>query len=169
MNIQTILLIVLRLLHIVSAVSWIVLGASLTLYVAPAAVAAGETGYRYLKQLFTRTAYIRLVPMVAGTTTLAGILLYLVGGGRFGPLGSAVLGIGALSGLVATIHGGAVTDRATKALSKALATLPDGNQSIPTATLTELNTLATTLLGHARISLILMIVALVCMGSARYL
>lgn len=169
MNAQTILLVVLRLLHIVSAVSWLALGGTLTFFVAPAAAAAGESGYKYLKTLFTRTAFTRLVPVAAGTTTLAGILLYIVGGGRFGPIGSAVLGIGALAGFIATIHGGAVTDRSTKALAKALTALPDGSQSIPAATLTELNNLATTLLGHARISMILMIVALVCMGSARYL
>jgi len=169
MNAQTILLVVLRLLHIVAAFSWVALGGTLTFFVAPAAVAAGENGYRYLKSLFTRTRYTRLIPMVAGTTTLAGILLYLVGGGRFGPVGSAVLGIGALSGLIATIHGGAVTDRSTKALGKVLANVPDGTQTIPAATLTELNTLATKLLGDARISFIFMAVALICMGSARYL
>ncbi len=169
MNAQTILLVVLRLLHIVSAVAWIALGATMTLYVAPAAVKAGETGYRYLKTLFTRTAFTRLIPMVAGLTTLAGILLYVVGAGRFGPIGSAVLGIGAVAGLIATIHGGALTGRATTALTKVLETVPEGNQTIPAATLTELNNLATTLLGHARISLVLMVVALVCMGSARYL
>ncbi len=169
MNAQTILLVVLRLLHIVSAVSWLALGGTLTFFVAPAAAAAGESGYRYLKTLFTRTAFTRLIPVAAGTTTLAGILLYIVGGGRFGPIGSAVLGVGAAAGFIATVHGGAVTDRATKALAKALAALPDGNLSIPTATLTELNNLATTLLGHSRISMALMIVALVCMGSARYL
>jgi hypothetical protein len=169
MNVQTILLVVLRLLHILAAVSWLALGGTLTFFVAPAAVAAGENGYRYLKTLFTRTRYTRLIPMVAGTTTLAGILLYLVGGGRFGPVGSAVLGIGALSGLIATIHGGAVTDRSTKALSKVLATVPDGTQPITAATLTELNALATTLLSNSRISFALMALALICMGSARYL
>ncbi|MBI1276661.1 MAG: hypothetical protein GC179_00900 [Anaerolineaceae bacterium] len=166
-----ILLVLLRLLHIVSAVSWVALGGTLTLYIAPAAVKAGEEGYRYLKTLFTRTAYTRLVPMVAGTTTLAGILLYLVGNApsHFSQTGNMVLGIGAAAGFIATVHGGAVTDRATKALVKALTVLPDDNQPIPSATVTELNTLAAALLGHARISMILMMVALVCMGSARYL
>jgi len=168
---MNIVLVVLRLLHIVSAVAWIALGATMTLYVAPAAVSAGETGYRYLKTLFTHTAFTRLIPAVAGLTTLAGILLYIVSdaSSHFSQTGNIVLGIGAAAGLIATIHGGALTGRATTALNKVLETVPDGSQSIPSATLTQLNSLATTLLSHARISLVLMIVALVCMGSARYL
>jgi len=168
---MNIVLVLLRLLHIVSAVSWLALGGMLTFYIAPAAVAAGENGYRFLKTLFTRTAYTRAIPMVAGTTTLAGLLLYAVGNApsHFSQTGNIVLGIGAAAGFIATVHGGAVTDRATKALSKVLANLPDGTQPIATATTTELNGLATTLLGHARLSMILMLIALVCMGSARYL
>jgi len=168
---MNILLVLLRLLHIVSAVGWIALSASLTLYVVPSAVAASESGYRYLKGLFTRTAYTRAVAPVAGIATLAGILLYLVGGAssHFSQTGNIVLGIGALAGLAASIHGGAVVGRTTKVLEKALAGLPDSGGAIAVATLTELNGLAVKLLGEARISLILMIVALVCMGSARYL
>jgi hypothetical protein len=163
--------VLLRLLHIAGAFGWVALGAITTLHVAPAAVAAGETGYRYLKTLFIKTAYTRMLAPVAGITTLAGILLYAVSNSAsyFSQTGNMVLGIGAAAGLIAAIHGGALTGRATTALNKALEKVPDGNQSIPAATLTELNSLATTLLGHARISLILMIVALVCMGSARYL
>jgi len=168
---MNIVLVLLRLLHIVSAVSWLAIGGTLTFFVAPSAVAAGESGYRYLKTLFTRTAFTRAIPMVAGTTTLAGILLYIVGNAssHFSQTGNMVLGIGAAAGLIATIHGGAITDRATKALSTALANLPDNAQSIAAATLTELNGLAATLLSHSRISMVLMVVALVCMGSARYL
>jgi len=165
------LLVLLRLLHIVSAVGWIALSASLTLYIVPSAVAASESGYRYLKGLFTRTAYTRAIAPVAGIATLAGILLYLVGGAssHFSQTGNIVLGIGALAGLIAAVHGGAVVGRATKTLEQALAKLPEGGGDIAAATMAELNGLATTLLGHARISLVLMVIALVCMGSARYL
>ena len=101
--------------------------------------------------------------MVSGLTTLAGILLYLFGNSasHFSQAGNMVLGIGALAGLIATIHGGAMTGRATNALSAALA-----KEGTP---LPELNELAAKLLSHARLSLALMIIALVGMGSARYL
>ena len=156
-------LVLLRLIHILTAVIWFGFGMTLTLYVAPAAVAAGDTGFRYLKSLFLNTAFNRVIPIASGLTTLAGILLYIVGNAasHFSQTGNIVLGIGAAAGLIATIHGGALTGRATTALGEALA--KDGTP------LAQLNELAAKLLSHARISLVLMIVALVCMGSARYL
>jgi hypothetical protein len=168
---MNILLVLLRLLHIVAAVSWIALSGSLVLFILPSAVAASETGFRYLKGLFTRSAYARAISPIAGTTTLAGILLYLVGNApsHFSQTGNIVLGIGAAAGLIATVHGGAIVGRSTTTFVKALASLPEGGGAIAAATLTDLNSQATKLLGEARISLIFMIVALVCMGSARYL
>lgn len=167
-----IVLVILRLLHIVTAFAWVGLGAALTFYIAPAALAAGESGPRFLKALFTRTSFSSIFAMVAGLTTLAGILLYVHGNAIrvFSQTGNIVLGIGAAAGLVATIHGGAVVGRSTRALGEALNQhVPEGSQSIPASAMTTLNDLAAKLLSHARISMALMIVALVCMGGARYL
>jgi hypothetical protein len=167
-----ILLILLRLIHIVSAFAWFGLGVALTLFVAPAAVSAGESGFRFFKSLFTQTAFARVIPITSGLTTLAGILLYLFGNSaaHFSQTGNIVLGIGALAGLIATIHGGALTGRATRALGEALGQhVPDGAQAIASDALPILNELATNLLSHARVSLALMIVALLGMGVARYL
>lgn len=158
-----IVLIVLRLLHILSAFAWVGLGVALTLYVAPAAVAAGDSGFRFLKSLFFNTPFARVIPVVSGLTTLAGILLYIFGNSasHFSQTGNIVLGIGAAAGLIATIHGGALTSRATRELGEGLA--KDGTP------LAQLNDLAAKLQSHSRVSLALMIIALVCMGSARYL
>jgi hypothetical protein len=167
-----ILLILLRLLHIVSAFAWFGLGIALTLFIAPAAVSAGESGFRFFKSLFTQTAFARAFPIVSGLTTLAGILLYLFGNAvaHFSQTGNIVLGIGTAAGILATIHGGAVTGRATSALGEALSQrVPDGSQAIPADALPVLNDLAAKLLSHARVSMALMIVALLGMGTARYL
>jgi hypothetical protein len=167
-----ILLVLLRLLHIVSAFLWVGLGVATAFYVAPAAATAGESGLRFMKNLLTKTAYPRAFPMFAGLTMLAGILLYLVAdsASHFSRTGNMVLGIGALAGILAGIHGGAVTGRATKALGEALVQhVPDGAQAIPASAVATLNDLSAKLQSHTRVSLILMIVALVGMGSARYL
>lgn len=168
---MNILLVLLRLLHIVTAFAWVGLGAALTFYIAPAALAAGESGPRFLKTLFTRTSFARIFAMVAGLTTLAGILLYLVAdsASRFTSIGNMVLGIGAVAGLAATIHGGAVVGRSTRALGEALNQHVSEGQPIPASAMSTITDLATKLLSHARVSLALMIIALVCMGSARYL
>jgi hypothetical protein len=167
-----ILLVLLRLLHIISAFAWVGLGAASTFYIAPAAIAAGESGLRFLKTLFTRTSFGSVFAAAAGVTTLAGILLYLFGNvaSHFSQTGNIVLGIGAVAGILATLHGGAATGRATRALGEALAKhVPDDNQPIAASALTELRGLAEKLASHSRISMVLMIIALIGMGSARYL
>ena len=161
----------LRLIHIVTAVAWVGLGVTTTFYIVPAAAAAGDSGLRFLKSLMTRTPYPRTFAMVAGLTTLAGILMYVLGAHtHFTTVGNIVLGIGALAGIAATIHGGAVTGRATRALSEALVQhVPDGEQPIAAEGLSVLRERAQELGSHSRLSIILMIVALIGMASARYL
>lgn len=167
-----ILHILLRLLHIVSAFVWVGLGAASTFYIAPAALNAGDSGLRFLKALFTRTSFGSVFGAAAGITTLAGILLYLVSNSAsyFSQTGNMVLGIGAAAGILATLHGGAATGRATRALGEALAKhVPDGDQPISGSALSELRGLGEKLATHSRISMALMIIALIGMGTARYL
>lgn len=167
-----ILIIVLRLLHIVAAFAWVGLGLASTLYIAPAALAAGDSGLRFLKALMTKTSFGSIFAIASGLTTLAGILLYVVAdsASRFTSTGNMVLGTGALFGILATLHGGAATGRATSALSEALVKhVPDGVQAIAADALPILRQHAEKMQLHARISLVLMIIALVGMGSARYL
>lgn len=166
-----ILLIVLRLIHIVSAVAWVGLGVATTFYVAPAAAAAGESGLRFLKSLLTRTSYARMFPAAAGVTMLAGILLYVTGSmSYFSTTGNIVLGIGAIAGIAAGVHGGAVTGRATRELGEALGQhVPDGEQPIAAEGLSVLRERAQQLASHSRVSVALMVIALIGMASARYL
>jgi hypothetical protein len=167
-----IVLVLLRLLHIVSGVAWVGLGVVTVFYIVPASVTAGESGLRFMKTLLTRTPYPRAFGMVAGLTMLAGILLYLVGNSasHFSQTGNMVLGIGALAGIAAGIHGGSATGRATSALGEALVKhVPDGAQAIPAEALATLNELSAKLQSHSRVSMALMIIALIGMGSARYL
>ncbi|MBX3063273.1 MAG: hypothetical protein KF726_09880 [Anaerolineae bacterium] len=167
-----IVLILLRLLHIIAAFAWVGLGATMAFFVLPAALSAGETGSRFLKSLFTKTSFAKLFPMVAGITMLAGILLYVVGnsGSHFSRIGNMALGIGALAGIAAGIHGGAVTGRATKELGQSLAQfVPDGTQIIASDKMPLLRDQIVSLSSHSRISFVLMAVALIGMGIARYL
>ena len=167
-----IVLVLLRLIHIVAAVAWVGLGGVMALYIGPAVGRAGESGLRFLKTLLIHTSYGRIFPIVAGLTMLAGILLYLVGNSasHFTTTGNIVLGIGALAGILAGIHGGATTGRATTALSKALEQhVPEGNGSVSADGLATLRDLAAKLGGHARLSFVLMVIALLGMASARYL
>jgi uncharacterized membrane protein len=173
MDFTNILLILLRLIHIVAAVAWVGLGAAATFYIAPAAMAAGDSGWRFLKKLFGGTSFGAIFGSAAGVTMLAGILMYIFAGSasHFSQTGNIVLGIGALFGLAAGVHGGAMTGRATTALDEALKQhVPDDDsQPIPAGGLVVLRELGAKMASHSRISMILMIVALIGMASARYL
>lgn len=167
-----VVLVLLRLLHIVAAFAWVGLAAAVTFYIAPAALAAGESGMRFLKTLLTRTSFGSIFGASAGVTMLAGLLLYAIGDAfsHFSQTGNMVLGIGAVAGILAGIHGGAVVGRSTRELGEALAkTVPDGGGTIAADAQRTLNELGAKLLSHARLSMVLMIIALVGMGSARYL
>ena len=166
-----IILVLLRLLHIVTAFIWVGLGITVTFYLIPAALKSGESGLRFFKSLLAHTNFGMIFSVVAGLTTLAGILLYAHGNALrvFSQTGNIVLGIGAIAGIAATIHGGAVLGRNTKALEKQVEEHVPDNAPVAADALTKINGMIVELKRHANISTGLMLVALICMGGARYL
>lgn len=162
---------ILRLIHIVAAFSWFGLGSAMFFYIGPAAAASGESGVRFIKSLLTNTRFPMAFPISAGVTVLAGILLYVPGGAsnHFTQLGNIVLGIGALAGLAAAVHGGAVTGRATAAYGAALNQYVVDNQPISAEGGAALRESAMKVAEHTRISFLLTVIALLAMASARYL
>jgi hypothetical protein len=167
-----ILLVLLRLIHIVAGVVWVGVGLAQTFLIVPAVAGSGESGLRFAKVMFTKTPAVMIFPVTAGLTMLAGILMYLFANSasHFSQTGNIVLGIGALAGIAAGIHGGAVTSRTTRSLVEALNQhVSDGAQAIAADGLNVIRSTATKLAADSRISLALMIIALIGMGSARYL
>jgi hypothetical protein len=166
-----ILVVLLRLTHIVAAFVWVGLGVATNFYIAPALGAAGESGWRSFKSLMTNTNYPMAFPAAAGLTTLAGLLLYVFGNttARFSTTGNIVLGIGAVAGLLAMAHGATATGGKTRDLGKSLMTHVKDGQPIAPEGLAEMNGLAAELRRHSQISVIIMLLALVGMASARYL
>ena len=165
-------LILLRLLHIVAAFAWIGVGASISVFILPSAMIMGENGMRFLRTLLTHGVYARIFPISSGLTVLAGILLYVVGDARlhFSDNGNMVLGLGALTGIVAGIHGGAFTGRAMRALGATLVDkIPDTDRAIGADDLVILREQAARAVSHGRVSTVLSVIALLGMASARYL
>ena len=167
---MNLLLAAIRLIHIVSAFAWVGLSTVTTVYILPTATATGENGLRFFKALVTRTPINVVFAASSGITVLMGIILYLLGASsHYTSVGQIVLGIGALAGLAAGIHGGAVVGRDSRAFAEALEKqVPDG-QPIAADALTSLTAAERSLGEHARISLILTAIALIGMASARYL
>jgi hypothetical protein len=160
----------LRLLHIVSAFAWFGIGASMDMFVVPATVGGGPDGYRFWKSLYTKTRLENAFPIAASITVIAGILLYITGDtSKFTTTGNIVLGIGALFGIFAAGHGGAALGKATREFSTSLKTYVIDNQPIAADGLAILDAQIKKIAIHTRISFVLMLIALIGMGSARYL
>jgi hypothetical protein len=168
MEVPMIIVALLRLLHIVAALVWVGLGVSMTLIVAPTVRETGESGLRFMKAMLNASS-ANYIAIASITTVVAGLLLYATGSpSRFTQLGNIVLGIGAVAGLAAAAHGGSATGKVSKQMADALNTYltADGLSPAGRPVLAELGAKMAT---HSRISLMLMIVALLGMGLARYL
>jgi uncharacterized membrane protein len=165
-----IVLVLLRLIHILAAVAWVGVGLTQVIIIGPAMAAAGDSGLRFAKALGNVPAYRMVFSVAGGLTVLAGILLYLTGSAsRFSQLGNIVLGIGALAGIAAAVHGGAVTGRSAQALGQLIATTVPDSGAIPADALAKIRAAAAEQATHTRVSFILMLIALIGMGTARYL
>lgn len=165
-----IILILLRLIHIVAAFVWFGVGFTQAYIVSPAIAASGVIGLRFAQRMNASRLAQMVFPAAAGITMLAGILLYITGdpSRNFSQLGNIVLGIGAVVGIIAGIHGGMYTGRAGAAMLEAL------NQHLTDSGVSEegapvIRERAAYLARHTQISFWLMVIALVCMASARYL
>jgi uncharacterized membrane protein len=156
-------LVVVRLIHIVSAFLWFGTGFYSSVFLFPALVDLGDSGAQFVKALAKKRLFAIVFPASAGLTVLAGILLYLKPGeqGIFSSAGWASISIGALAGLVAIVHGGAILGRMTgQYMQKAMS---------GSAQPGELAKLAEGISQHANISLILIIIAMLGMELARYI
>src|SRR4029079_16623837 len=92
----------------------------------PGLAAMGADGDKVLVALGKNRGFALIFPVSAGLTVLAGILLYLRPGERdiFSGTGWAAISIGALAGIAAAVHGGAVLGRQT---GEYIAKLSSGN------------------------------------------
>ena len=165
-----IVLVLLRLLHILAAFAWVGVSFTQVFLLAPALATSGESGLRFVKAMNSHAINRMVMPVAAVLTIVAGILLYLVGNSasHFSQTGNMVLGVGAVVGIVAAIHGGAVTGRLAGALG-GLVNQYVTDEGLSPEGLPSIRETAAKLATHTRISFVLMLVALIFMGSARYL
>lgn len=163
---------VLRLLHIVAGVIWVGAGVALSMYIEPALEKSGVNTTHFLRALYTRTGFDKLMPIVAVITTVAGIILYGIVSNGFSDVDfmrsgkGIVLGIGALFGLMAFGHGGGALGPMTGKYNKLVNEAGDNPTEEQQQSLTDLEA---KLRRHGRISMWLAVVAVVFMAGARYI
>lgn len=166
----------LRLIHILAAVGWVGFGVFLLLFVDQAYKRLPQDkGRQFVANLFRYSKIDVAMPVVNLTTTLAGILTYIyiyIQDGMDGAqiiylseAGSYMLALGALLGIGAFGHGaGALGPRTKRYLE--LANAAGDNPSEEQAT--QMDEQYADIARHSNISVIIMVLALVLMASARY-
>ena len=156
-------LIVLRLIHIIAAFLWVGTGFYTGFILLPGLAQPGADAAKIMGPLSKSRAFRLTFPVSAGITVLAGILLYIKPGAssHFSNVGWGVLSIGALAGLAAVIHGGAVVGRMTTSYVTML-TSGSAQPADLAATFAKLRQ-------HVNISLVLLAIAVLGMEAARYL
>jgi uncharacterized membrane protein len=126
---MSIVLVILRLIHIVGGVFWA--GGTFVMvgFLTPTVNAAGPEGPRFMQRLMGEKRLSAALAVAALLTSLSGILLYLHYSGNFNPQwlstkAGMALTIGGVAGLLAYGHGAAVIGRANMrmmAIGKAMA------------------------------------------------
>ena len=154
---------ILRLLHIVAGLIWVGAVIMMSFYVEPSAERSGADGAGFLRALYSKTNYARMVPAAAIITTLAGLLLY--GMMSYHEAMNSAMGmsitLGALFGLLAFGHGFFALWRGAGTYAD-LAVNAEADEA-------HLRALEGKLRRNGRISMWLAVVSLVLMAGARYI
>jgi hypothetical protein len=163
------LMVILRPAHVILGMLWFGYGTVSTWILFPAAAKMGAKGDSLLRSFYTYSRYGALVGMIAGLTTLIGIIIWpvhmrLAG---FTPTGEIIFGIGALFGVLAAAHGGAATGRAVAKFVEAGKAVEE-NADPTSEQLSAYEAAKKKMMTHANISAWITLVAVLGMAFARY-
>lgn len=169
-----IVMIVLRLVHIFAGILWAGAGFFLLLVLMPAMNAMGQEGIRFRQGFIVKSRFNTVMPIASLLTTLAGVLLFVRVSDHFNSdwLSSdsgIVLSIGSLAGWLAFGHGITTTGAAFKKSAALLKTIEAQGTPPTESQVAQLQALGRKSIRHGRISVLLLIIAIVGMSAARYM
>ncbi len=161
-------MVILRLIHIFAGIVWVGAGFFMFLIVIPT-MAKMRNG-QVMQNIMTHSRYSMIMGASAGLTVLAGILLYgrVYSSDWLSTAPGIVLTIGAVAGILAAGHGGAVLSRLQAEQMKLSQAIAAQNGPPNEAHQAEMAALQQKMQLHVRISLILLVIAVVGMSSWRY-
>lgn len=161
------LLSLLRAAHILCASLWVGAATMLTLFILPSVREAGPAGGSVMGAA-VRRGVPTFMASVGGLTILSGLWLYWLWAQRLGSAAmhttsGITLGIGAVSGIAALVIGAVILSPASKRLAALGAEGPPDE-----ARKAQMTALQDRIAGAGKITVALMIVALVLMALSRY-
>lgn len=162
-----------RVLHIVLATVLVGASVATTLFFAPAIRGARGAGAAVMEGIAKR-GFMAFMPAIAGFTTLSGLYLYWHFTSGFDPVISGsmagrVFGTGGLAGILSTIIGGAVIGRnAKKVVTLMEQAKPMADGPAKDALLQQAAQCQKTMATFGIVSLVLMLIAVVCMSVGHY-
>jgi len=168
-----ILLIILRIIHIFSGIAWVGWGLFMLLFFVPTMQRLGPDGGKFMQNMLVHTQYALFLPLSAVLTVLSGIWMFIIVSSGFNvnwiSQGQGiVLSLGALFGLLAFGHG-LFTLRVYTIQMKNIASQILSSEGPPSPELVgQLPPLAAKIGINSRISMALVIIAVLGMASARY-
>jgi cytochrome c553 len=167
-------MLVFRLIHIASAAFWFGAGLFTVLFFEPTARVMGADGQRFVHTFFKVTRFEIAMPVAAVLTTLAGVALYYRVSGHFNAdwmssTAGVTLSVGAVAGISAAAHGGAVIGPNTQKMAALADELAEQGTPLTDQQLALMRDLQRRARMHGLISAGLIAFAMICMISARYL
>lgn len=167
------LILIMRLVHIISGVTWAGGAFMLTTIVTPAVQASGPAGGQVMQQITGPRKLSGYLTAVAILTTLSGLYLFDVRSNHFNmewisSSAGIMLSIGALAGVAAFLHGAFVTGRLTRKASELGKELAASQGPPPPEKLAAMAELQRKLVLNGRISAILLLIAVGGMSVTGY-
>ena len=171
---ESVIMIVLRLIHIVSGAFWAGTVMAIAWFLLPAAKTIGPSGAAFMQQLMFRQ---RLRAFTLGAmilTILSGLIMYarlaMVTDGTWASSRTAmVLGIGAVAAIIAGAIGGGAGGRLAKKMMKLSATIQASGGQPTDAQRAEMESYQRKSRSMFQVVAVLVLIALITMASARYL
>jgi UDP-N-acetylmuramyl pentapeptide phosphotransferase/UDP-N-acetylglucosamine-1-phosphate transferase len=161
-------MVILRLIHIFSAVIWAGYAFVMMLFISPALGPMGAEGGKIMMRISGTKNFKRIIPSVAGLTVLTGVIMYYRLFGPFAPLNTGpglALTVGGLAGILAFADGLRLGSK-QRAMESLAGEIGGGKPSAEQAA--KLGALQEAIARSGMTSTILMVIALAGMTLSEY-
>lgn len=171
---ESVLMVVLRLIHIIGGVFWVGTVFFITWFLNPAVRSTGQPGLIVMQEVMMRRKMSVYLMTAMGLTVLSGLTMYarmsMITHGTWASTTNArVLGLGALCAIIGGAIGGSISKKTGLRMAAIGQAIQQQGGPPTDAQKAEIGALQDKMQSAMRIVALLLVVAVACMASARYL